>query len=98
MITGKIAWKCIKVPVKFVWKLSKFTFKVIARLAWRLSKMPLKAITPMFLQNAVKEAIKKHKAKKLPEKQEKSKIFRMKTKIKKTFKNLSHKRKNRRHN
>ncbi|XP_060879072.1 uncharacterized protein LOC132951284 [Metopolophium dirhodum] len=77
MVGGKIAWKCIKVPTKFVWSLAKIPFKVIIRLAWKLSKKPLKAITPQYLQDTIRQLVTKYR--KLRKK--KSRIHRFKTAV-----------------
>lgn len=82
MVGGKIAWKCIKVPTKFIWSLAKIPFKIIIRLAWKFSKKPLKRITPQFIQDTVRQEVTKYQLDKKLRKQKKSKIHRFKTAVK----------------
>lgn len=63
-IGAKIVWKCIKLPVKLGWKMIKIPSKIVLRLALRLAKVPLKKITPQYLQNQIKDLIRKYEFKK----------------------------------
>jgi len=82
MVGGKIAWKCVKVPTKFVWSLAKIPFKIIIRLAWKFSKKPLKAITPQYIQDTIRQQVTEYQLKKKLRKQKKSRIHRFKTVVK----------------
>lgn len=82
MMGGKLVWKCVKVPTKFVWSLAKIPFKIIIRLAWKFARKPLKAITPQYIQDAIKEQVTKFKLNQKLRKQKKSRIHRFKNAIK----------------
>jgi hypothetical protein len=79
---GKLIWKGIKVPAKFIWCMAKIPIEVIIRLAWRLAKKPLKLITPVYLQNTLKQLVDDYKMKKNMKHKQKSRFHRMKVSIK----------------